>query len=136
MDNEIGIVKNIGDKEVYIEFLRSSACGSCGACMVAEDTSKMLIKLPYKAKVEIGDSVYIDVEKNFYLMSSVLLYILPLVVLIVAVFAGDTLFRGENNQIYAAVTAVVLSFGTYFGLRIFGKKFAKMKKKNMSYFKV
>ncbi|MCK5128877.1 MAG: SoxR reducing system RseC family protein [Clostridiales bacterium] len=136
MDNEIGIISKIEDNEVEIEFLRSSACGKCGACMIAEDTGKMIIRLPYKKKVNVGDEVYIDIDRNFYLLSSVLLYVLPLVILIAVILLGDLLFIGEYAQSIIGISAVVLSFGSYYGLKIFKKKFKDMKKEKISYYKV
>ncbi len=136
MDKEIGTVINIADNEVHIEFIRSSACGSCGACMVAEDTSKMLIKVPYKRDVSIGEKVYIDIERNFYILSSVLLYVLPLAVLLATIFIGDAFIKGEFGQLLTAALAVVLSFSSYFALRVFKVKFSSMKKENISYFRV
>lgn len=136
MDKEIGIVTKIENKEIEIEFLRSSACGKCGACMMSEDTGKMIIRVPYKSKVNVGDEVYIDVEKNFYLLSSVLLYVLPLVILIAVILSGDALIIGENAQIITGLVAIVLSFGSYFALKLFNKKFANMKKEKITYYKV
>lgn len=135
MEKEIGIVKIIEKGEVEIEFVRSSACGSCGACMMAEDTSKMYIKVPYKKSVEVGDRVYIDINRNFYMLSSVLLYIVPLIIIMVVIFLGNS-YIPEDLQVITAVIAVVLAFGFYFLLKVFKKKFFKMKQHNITYYKV
>ena len=76
MNNEIGTVTKIENKEVVVEFDRQSSCGNCGACMMSKDTGKMFIRLPFTKVIRIGDRVYIDVERKFYLFSSFLLYVL------------------------------------------------------------
>ncbi len=136
MDNEIGIIKDINNNEVEIEFSRSSACGKCGACMMAKDTGKMLIKIPYTKKINIGDEVYIDIDRNFYLLSSLLLYVLPLLILIAVVMLGSNILHGDNSQIIIAFSAIVLSFGSYFVLKLFKKSFTELKRQKITYFKV
>lgn len=135
MEKEIGIVKSIENNEVEIEFQRSSACGSCGACMMSEDTSKMEIKVPYKKRIEVGDRVYIDINRNFYILSSVLLYIVPLIIVMAVIILGNR-FIPEDSQVITAVLAVILSFGFYFLLKVFKKKFFEMKQLNITYYKV
>ena len=135
MENEKGIIASIENNEVIVEFYRSSACEKCGACMMAKDTGKMMIKLPYTKEVEVGDEVTVDVKRNFYLLSSVLLYIVPLIVLVASIFIGVAVLEGDNAQVLAAVLGVVLSFGSYFAIRLFNKKFAGMKKESMTYYK-
>ena len=136
MNDEKGTVKAIENHEVTVEFHRSSACEKCGACMMAKDTGKMFIKLPYKKPVEVGDEVYVDVEKHFFILSSVLLYIVPLIVLVASIVIGINVIKGDSAQIISAAIGVVLSFGSYFVIRLFNKKFAGMKEKSMTYFKV
>jgi sigma-E factor negative regulatory protein RseC len=135
MEKEIGVVKSIENNEVKIEFVRSSACESCGACMMASDTSKMHINVPYKRDVEVGDRVYIDVNRNFYILSSVLLYIIPLIIVLVVVFLGNR-FISEDAQVITAILAAGLAFGFYFLLKVFKEKFFKMKQHNITYYKV
>jgi len=136
MNDEKGIIKEIKDSEVTVEFYRSSACEKCGACMMAKDTGKMMIKLPYTKKVEIGDEVYVDVKRDFFLFSSVMLYIFPLVVLVGAIVVGVNIIKGESAQVYSALIGIALSFGSYFALKLFKKKFLDMKTKSMTYYKV
>ena len=136
MNDEKGIVKSIENNEVTVEFHRSSACEKCGACMMAKDTGKMFIRLPYKKEVNVGDEVIVDVERKFFLLSSVLLYIVPLAILIAAIFVGINVIEGDNAQVYSAALGIVLSFGSYFVIRLFNKRFAGMKKKSMTYYKV
>lgn len=136
MENEIGIVKEITNNEVIIEFERSSACGKCGACMMAKDTGKMMIKIPYNKDIKAGDEVYIDIERKFYILSTFLLYVMPLVILIVTVILGSEFISGDNGQILTALLGIVLSFGSYFLLKLFKNKFLDMKEKSMTYFRV
>ena len=136
MNDEKGTIKAIENHEVTVEFHRSSACEKCGACMMAKDTGKMFIKLPYTKAVEVGDEVYVDVEKNFFILSSVLLYIVPLIVLVASIAIGINVIEGDSAQIISAAIGVVLSFGSYFVIRLFNNKFAGMKEKSMTYFKV
>ena len=136
MSDEKGIVTGIENNEVTVEFYRSSACEKCGACMMAKDTGRMFIRLPYNKEIEVGDEVYVDVEKKFFLLSSVLLYIVPLIVLIASVFIGINVIKGDNAQVYSAAIGIILSFGSYFVIRLFNKRFAGMKQKGMTYYKV
>ncbi len=136
MNNEKGIVAAIDKDEVIVEFYRSSACEKCGACMMAKDTGKMMIRLPNTKKINIGDEVIVDVKRDFYLLSAVLLYLFPLVVLVATIFIGLSVIKGESAQVISAVAGIILSFGSYFLLKLFKKKFAEMKRKSMTYYKV
>ncbi len=136
MNDEKGVVAEIENSEVVVEFYRSSACEKCGACMMAKDTGKMMIRLPKTKNVQVGDEVVVDVKRDFYLLSTVLLYILPLVVLVAAILIGVAVFKGDNAQIISAIIGIILSFGSYFALRLFKKKFADMKRESMTYYKV
>ncbi len=135
MDYEKGIVVAIENGEVIVEFYRSSACGKCGACMMAKDTGKMVLKLPHTKDIEVGDEVFVDVERKFYLLSTVLLYVFPLAVLVGAIVVGVNVIKGDNAQVFSALIGIILSFGSYFALRLFNKKFIRMKAQSMTYFK-
>lgn len=127
-----GIVKQVNEDKIIVIFSRSSACGKCEACGLLKETGEMFIEFPKKEDVSIGDIVNVEVEEKFFLLSALLLYGVPLLGLIVGITLGTLIF-GDNLQSISAILGISLAVISYFILKIFDKKFEKMKLRYMSY---
>ena len=84
----IGLVTAVAGGNVQIHFLRSSACGHCGACLAVGD-SEMEITLPNTLGAKEGDRVAVDLSPKRVVQASLLAYAVPLVLLIAGVLIGS-----------------------------------------------
>lgn len=105
---ETGTVAAI-DKSGYatVEFERKSACGNCGMCLKTKDEMKVSIRVKNKLDAKIGDRVSVDMSSVIVLRSSFIVYIIPVVIVALALFFTRNL--GELYQVIAFITSLVVS---------------------------
>lgn len=135
-DHPAGVVKEIKDGKVIVIFGRSSACGKCEACGLLKETGEMFLSFDLDEEVEVGESVGIYVEESFFLLSTFLLYGIPLIVLLIGVGFSSLIFNEGYYQLIAALIGVVMCVASYFILKKYDGYFENIKKKYMKYTKI
>lgn len=116
MIEENGKVISKQGKQVWVSTLRKTACGSCeakNACgqsalskLLSPEANHVLAIDPIG--VEIGDHVVIGIPEDIVLKSSLLMYLLPLLALIVgAVMANFLPFSSVNPDLLAGIGGIV-----------------------------
>lgn len=127
MIQEEALVTKVKDGVVYVRSGRRQSCGSCGAKDSCATTvlsplfKQLQMELPLKTKrnIKVGDIVILGIEPQFLLKSSILLYLVPLVALIVGAIAGDylsSLFFPEFKELIATLFGL-LSIASVFVYR-------------------
>jgi sigma-E factor negative regulatory protein RseC len=96
MIEETAVVTRIDNNQVWIKSLQSGACGACAQhsnCGTAS-LSKMLPKREFAVECDhackVGDQVRVAIDDSHLLLSSLLLYLLPLLVTLTGVGLADT----------------------------------------------
>ncbi len=86
MIEEQAIVTQVANGQVFIKSLQSSACGGCSqqtGCSTAT-LAKILPKREFAVdcdlNLQVGDSVRVQIDDTHLILSSMLLYLLPLIV--------------------------------------------------------
>lgn len=86
MIEEQAIVTQVADGQVWIKSLQSGACGGCAqqtSCSTAT-LAKILPKREFAVECDldlnVGDCVRVQIDDSHLILSSLLLYLLPLVV--------------------------------------------------------
>lgn len=85
------IVTRTDDCRVYIKSLQSSACGhcsareSCGTSVYAKWLPDREMALSSTLALNAGDQVIVGIEESHLLRASLLMYLLPLLVMLLAV---------------------------------------------------
>lgn len=110
--SETGVVDSVDDKNgfAYVNVERKSDCENCRACIFGRK-QKLCIKTVNDASAHRGDNVRVEMShggKNA-LISTVIVFVLPLVFLFAALFAGILAHLVEWLTVVIALGAVVLS---------------------------
>ena len=119
MIEERGRVVAVEGKQVWVETIQQSACGSCAAkstCgqgLVAKYTSgkRNHIRLITDHRVSVGDQVLLGIEENTLVKSAFLAYGLPLFLFVLTAGVADNLFAvSEPWVIVAGLLGLSLGF--------------------------
>lgn len=122
MIEETAIVTRIIDGQVWIKSLRSGACGGCSqqtSCATAT-LSKWLPKREFCVECDlaltIGDQVRVAIDDSQLLASSVLLYLLPLLITFVGVGVANTYLPATITDAWLPEIALSLLLLTFWGI--------------------
>ncbi len=114
---QIGTVISLDGSKIKVLFNTKLGCGGCAGCKSSCTTGTTFIKIENTINANIGDKVYVTMEKSSYNKMTYLAYLIPTIFLIVGIFIGVYLLK---NELLAILIGFVLCFLTYF---IFGKLF-------------
>ena len=121
-----GIVEHIGVEGCRVRILQASACSSCNArklCRSSESKEKVIEIMGHHPTLQVGDTVILSASISQGLRASVLAYVVPLVLMLVALFAGTQL-GGDGTGALAALLVLALYYGVLYLMRDkLGKKF-------------
>ncbi|MBN2017302.1 MAG: SoxR reducing system RseC family protein [Candidatus Cloacimonetes bacterium] len=110
---DVGKVVDIQKENAIIEFSRSEACNTCklkAFCFHKEgDVTKLTIKNDLGAK--IGDDIQFEINPQMRILSSFLVFILPIIFLIGSYFLFKSAFGiSENLSILLSIVSVAVAF--------------------------
>ncbi|MBQ9170863.1 MAG: SoxR reducing system RseC family protein [Bacteroidaceae bacterium] len=114
-----GIVENIGADSCSVRILQASACSSCSArqlCRSSESKEKVIEVRGNYPTLHVGDSVVLVGSVRQGMRASVLAYVVPLVLMLAALFVG-TYLAGEGIGALTALLVLALYYGGLFLLR-------------------
>ncbi len=112
MIEEQALVTRIDGHQVFIQSMQSTACkscmqqSSCGTALYAKALPQREISLFSQLELEIGDKVLVGIEEHHLLLSSLFIYLLPLLIMLltVAVYQGD-----DSSTALVAVSSLITS---------------------------
>lgn len=121
MLEELALVTRSDEHHVFVKSLQSSACShcqqqsSCGASLYARFLPKRELAISSSIPLQVGDKVIVGIEESQLLVTSLLLYLLPLLLMLVGVGV-----MGNHAQTPASVLAALsgLMAGFYLAHRI------------------
>ncbi len=122
---EEGIVIKVDKGTAEIAIIEKGECAECSAkvyCSPTEGNKKKLkVSDPYGVKP--GDRVKVSLKGSNLFMASVLLYGIPLVLLIVSILIGISLFENtKNKELYGFLTGMGVLVIYYLGIFVFLRK--------------
>lgn len=121
-----GVVESIGADKCQVRILQASACSSCSArqlCRSSESKEKLIEVRGHYPTLHVGDSVTLVGSVRQGMRASVLAYIVPLVLMVIALFVGTHL-AGEAAGALASLLTLALYYGVLYLLRDkIGKRF-------------
>lgn len=91
MIEEAAIVTRVADGQVWIKSLQSGACGgckqqsSCGTATLSKGLPKREFSVECDRALKVGDQVKVAIDDSQLLLSSLLLYLVPLLVMLTCV---------------------------------------------------
>ena len=132
LQDEIGVVAALEAGQVTVHFQRSSACGKCGACGMLSDSSKtMVLTMEDPGGLAVGDRVRLIMVEKYFMMSTLLLYAVPLAALVLGIGVGYALW-GEAGQGAAGLLGLALAGGCYLVYRSMNARFLRWRKSQIS----
>ena len=114
-----GIVESIGAKSCLVRILQASACSSCSArqlCRSSESKEKVIEVKGHYPTLQVGDNVTLIGSVRQGLRASVLAYVVPLIIMLVALYVGTRL-GGDGIGALAALLFLAIYYGILFLFR-------------------
>lgn len=114
-----GIVESIGAKSCLVRILQASACSSCSArqlCRSSESKEKVIEVKGHYPTLQVGDNVTLIGFVRQGLRASVLAYVIPLIIMLVALYVGTRL-GGDGIGALAALLFLAIYYGILFLFR-------------------
>lgn len=114
-----GIVEHIGAESCQVRILQASACSSCSArqlCRSSESKEKLIEVRGHHPTLQVGEKVTLSGSVRQGLRASYWAYVVPLVLMLIALFVG-THFGGDGTGALAALLMLVIYYGILYLLR-------------------
>lgn len=116
--NKIGTVIGFQDRFVQLEIPRSSRCRGCHACTPLNGKNSMTLFALNDCHAAIGDRVEIQIQESGELSATLLLYGIPLVLFLAAIFLFS-LFLEEIPTVLLSLAVLAL---TYLGIHFLSRR--------------
>lgn len=120
MLEEAALVTHVKGASISVRTVRKSACDSCQAeagCgqkritrLLIREATDMAIDNPEDLDVQVGSQVLIGLNEGALVRASLILYLLPLVMMILAVLVSSLMFEQELLHILAAGAGLLTGF--------------------------
>jgi sigma-E factor negative regulatory protein RseC len=104
MIEETAIVTRIDNGQAWIKSLQSGACGgcmqqaSCGTSTLAKLLPKREFAVDYDMALQVGDKVRVAIDDSHLLLSSLLLYLLPLLIMLIGVGMANAILPASVSD--------------------------------------
>ncbi|PPD30594.1 MAG: sigma E positive regulator RseC/MucC [Methylomonas sp.] len=114
MIEEAAIVTRINNGQAWIKSLQSGACGgcmqqaSCGTSTLAKLLPKREFAVEYNMALQVGDKVRIAIDDSHLLLSSLLLYLLPLLIMLSGVSMADAFLPSTVSVWLPEISLILL----------------------------
>lgn len=118
MIEESGRVVAVEDGAVWVESIRQTACASCAARKGCGQSALAKLGQQHKNHVralnafhlKVGDNVVIGVPEDVVMKGTVVAYMMPLVMMLVAAITADSFSLGDLWVSLAGVAGLALGF--------------------------
>ncbi len=114
-----GIVERIEKESCLVRILQASACSSCSArqlCRSSESKEKLIEVKGHYPTLQVGDAVILIGSVRQGLRASVLAYLVPLILMVAALYVGMRLY-GEGMGALAALLTLAVYYGVLYLFR-------------------
>ncbi|WP_026893952.1 SoxR reducing system RseC family protein [Clostridiisalibacter paucivorans] len=105
--DQIGHVISVDGRFAEVDVRRTSSCGeNCAHCGGGCSVPSIRVNIENKLNASIGDYVEIEMEAKTILKGSMILYGIPLLLLVLGIVIGNSIFQGMGYDNYE-----VMGFG-------------------------
>ena len=112
-NNEIGIVIGIKDDSALVEVKKGESCTNCKLKSLCfhKGNEKTTFKIKNILNAKKGDKIFFVIEPKIRILSSFLVYIMPILLLVGTYFICKFILQlSENWSILAAILFIPLSY--------------------------
>lgn len=114
---QLGTVESVKDKHVFVKVLREEACAHCQVCTTGINEGKeCLIEAVNQCDAQVGDIVEIDIQTNYFLRATAIMYGIPLIALVFGIVLGAVTIRTlgiSQGEVITALVGLVFTAITY-----------------------
>ncbi|HHX61288.1 MAG TPA: SoxR reducing system RseC family protein [Epulopiscium sp.] len=105
---QTGIVESIKEKNVYVKVIREEACAHCKMCTTGINEGKeCVIEAVNKCGAHVGDKVEIDVQNNYFLRATAIMYGIPLVALMIGIILSLAILQSQGVKGAELISAFI-----------------------------
>lgn len=112
------VIKTYGDS-ADVAIPRKEECSKCGLCAFPKGADKTIVSATNTVKAKVGDTVTVKAQKDFRLASIILVFLVPLLLIGLAVLINYLLI---NVEIWILILSVIFIILWYTILAIIDKK--------------
>lgn len=100
---KFGVITEVNNNDALVMVGKSEGCGNCGCSALIRKNGKLenddhqYVRVKNSINGQVGDPVNIEFKSGKMLSTSVMLYFIPLVMLVVGVLIANHL-QGENSN--------------------------------------
>lgn len=110
---KFGTVLSTSDNQVKVAIKRSSTCGDkCGSCSGKCDQLEKIVALENTQNFQPGQNVSVEIDDSKVLKAAFLVYIFPLIMLIIGVFIGSTIYSmlqlSMNSELFNLMIGILM----------------------------
>ena len=130
--SQVGVVESVNKDHVFVKVMREEACAHCKICTTGINEGKeCLIEAINQCEAVVGDLVNIDIQANYFLQATIIMYGIPLIVMLLGIGISliiTTKLGLSNAEIISATIGIILTGIVYLWINKREKK-----NKNMAY---
>ncbi len=105
---QTGTVESIKDQNVYVKVIREEACAHCKMCTTGINEGKeCVIEAVNKCSAIVGDIVEIDVQNNYFLRATAIMYGIPLVALMLGIGISLSILQSADIKGAELISALI-----------------------------
>ena len=127
---EAGIVISQNGDFLDVSLIKTEACAKCRACIAGMSKQEMRLSARNLCGAKIGDRVRIELDDGAFLVSSLVMYGFPLLMLVLGIFVGYLLSRAFvyiNPEILSVLCGMFSLGMSFFLIRKNEKRFHRPK---------
>ncbi|MDR3061918.1 MAG: SoxR reducing system RseC family protein [Dysgonamonadaceae bacterium] len=115
-----GVILQINEHGMRVKILQETACAGCHAqsmCNLSDVKEKILEIPDHKGNFRVGEEVLVTGSALLGLKAVMLAFFLPMLIMLVLLFAGIRLFESEITGAGMAVSALIIYYLVLFFLK-------------------
>ena len=114
---QIGTVQSVKNNHVFVKVIREEACAHCQVCTTGINEGKeCLIEAVNQCEAAVGDVVDIDIQANYFLKATLIMYGIPLIAMILGIMISLGVMNTlglPNADMISALVGIIVTGITY-----------------------
>ena len=105
---EVGIVSKIQKDIATVKVDKKDECSKCGMCLFPQGVNAITFNANNKVGAKIGDTVVIERYADGGLLSALLVFLVPLILICVSVFLGLCIIKWQLSVLILSLSLIIL----------------------------
>ncbi len=105
---EIGVITKIKNDKATVKVDKKDECSKCGMCLFPKGASSVDFEAINEISAEVGDTVIIETQKEGKLLGACLAFLVPLLIIGLALLLNYLVFYNELITLGVAVLGIAL----------------------------